>query len=95
MERESLIRVSLRKILRFFSAQALRQKLEPVCAILTHAVLVEPGFFRVVVDVDIDDLRVPVVLLARHIVPTLKNENSLARRRQMVSQRASSGASFQ
>lgn len=45
-----------------------------------------------VVGIDIDDLRVPVRFLARYVIAALQNEDALARRCQMVSQCAFSGA---
>ena len=42
--------------------------------------------------VDIDQLRVPVGFLARNVIAPLENEDSLARRCEMIRQRASAGA---
>src|SRR5215469_12460253 len=56
------------------------------------AVLVEPGFFGVVVTIYIHDLGVPVGFLARDIVPTLQNENSLSGWGQVVGERSATSA---
>ena len=56
------------------------------------AVTVAPRFFRVVLAVEVNGLRAPVVLLARHIVAALKQKNLLAGGRQFVGQRAAAGA---
>src|SRR5947207_1853553 len=55
------------------------------------AVLIEPSFFGVVVATDVDDLRVPVALLARNVVAAFENQNAFARRGQMVSESPASG----
>ena len=56
------------------------------------AVLIEPGFFGVVVGVHIDDLRVPVCFLAGNVVAALKNQDPLSGWRQVVGEGSTAGA---
>src|SRR5215469_9643810 len=52
---------------------------------------VAPQLFRVVLRIDIDGFRIPVVLFASYIVATLQNEDLLARGGQMVCKRSTPG----
>ena len=52
------------------------------------AVLVKPGLLGVVVAVHVDDLGVPVCLLARNVVAALENQDPLSGRRQVVGERS-------
>ena len=56
------------------------------------AVLVVPGFFRVVLRVEIYSPRAPVIFLARHIVAALEQQDFLAGWRELVSQSAAARA---
>src|SRR5439155_22335538 len=56
------------------------------------AVLVVPGFFRVVLRVEIYGPRAPVIFLARHIVAALEQQDFLAGWRELVSQSAAARA---
>src|SRR5512133_608079 len=49
-------------------------------------VLVEPGFLGVVVGVHVDDLRIPVRLLARNVVAALEDEDALPGWSQVIGQ---------
>jgi hypothetical protein len=44
------------------------------------AIAVTPHLFRLVLALDVDGARIPVVLLARHVVAALEHENALAAR---------------
>src|SRR5215467_6259217 len=56
------------------------------------AVLIEPRLLGVVVTLHVDQLRVPVGFLARHVIAALKDKKSLARRCEMICQRAPAGS---
>src|SRR5271166_2896198 len=56
------------------------------------AILIKPGFFGVVVGVDVDDLRIPVCFLARNVVAALKDQYSLSGRRQVIGERSTTRA---
>src|SRR5215469_4139124 len=56
------------------------------------AIYVTPQLFRVVLRIDVDGFRIPVVLFASHVVATLKNEDPLARGCQMVCKRSTAGS---
>src|SRR5215469_14301115 len=53
-------------------------------------VQVAPRFFGVVLRIDIDSLRIPVVFFTSYIVAALKNKDSHARRGETVSKRSAS-----
>src|SRR5207245_2637111 len=55
-------------------------------------VLVMPLLVRVVLGVDVDGFRTPVVFLARHVVAALQYQDAFAGRRQMIGQRSSAGS---
>src|SRR5215510_11796494 len=55
-------------------------------------VRVTPGFLRVVPGFEVNGARAPVVLLARYVITTLKQQNLLAGWRELVSQRAATRA---
>src|SRR5262249_25375091 len=57
------------------------------------AIFVEPVLFGVVVGVDVDDLGVPVRLLAGDEVATLEDENAFPGRCQVIGKRPTAGAS--
>jgi hypothetical protein len=55
------------------------------------AVTVVPDFFRLVFALNVYGARAPVVLLARHIVAALQQENPLAGRRQLAGESPAAG----
>ena len=56
------------------------------------AVSVLADFFGLIFTLNVYGLRAPVVLLARYIVTALQQENPLAGRRQLASERPAAGA---
>src|SRR5208337_449368 len=52
----------------------------------------KPGFFGVVVGVDVDDLRIPVGFLAGNVVAALKDQKSLSGWRQVISESSTTRA---
>src|ERR687888_1629451 len=55
------------------------------------AVLVLPGLLRVVLRLDVDGPRAPVVLLTWHVVAALEQQDPLARRREVIGEGAAAG----
>src|SRR5262245_46063376 len=56
------------------------------------AVAVAPRLLRLILALEVDGARAPVVLLARHVVAALEEQDLLARRGQRPRQRAAAGA---
>src|SRR5271166_5305223 len=56
------------------------------------AILVEPRLFGVVVGINVDDLRIPVRFLAGNVVTALKDQDALAGRSQVISERSATRA---
>src|ERR1041384_8475454 len=56
------------------------------------AVNIAPRLFGVVLGFEVDGARAPGVLLARHVISSLEEQNLLTRRREFIGERASTGA---
>jgi hypothetical protein len=56
------------------------------------AVFVAPQLLRLILALDVDGARAPVVLLARHVVAPLEDQNALAGAGQGIGERSTSGA---
>ena len=56
------------------------------------AVNVAPGFFGVVLSVEVDRARAPVVFLARHVIAAFKQQDLLTGGREFVGERAAARA---
>src|ERR1700757_5013795 len=56
------------------------------------AIFVEPGFFGVVVGVDVNNLRVPVRFLTGNIVAALKNQDPFSGQSEMICERSTTRA---
>src|SRR6266545_3057583 len=53
---------------------------------------IAPGFFGVVLSIEVDGARAPIVLLARDVIAPFKQKNLLTGGRELVSQRAAARA---